>query len=1046
MADPITTQHNIDLRLLGSFSLSINGKPLPPLRTRKGQWLLALLALRPGRPSDRSWIAGMLWPDSLEEQSLCNLRRALTDLRSALGPASNRITAPTPRSLALEMCAGDSVDIYRFQQLAERTDTAALEAAIDCYRGPLLEGCDEHWVYQERLAVELAYLTALEALACRYCEENSFELAVGALKAVITIDPLRESAQRGLMRAHAGGGNLSAAVLAYRQFRVMLSRELNSDPDPETTELYQQLRRTVDQAPVCHPAVASANNKVSLPDPGAASRLPRPLTELIGRNAEIVSLLQAIGDHRLITLVGAGGIGKTRLSIELANTAQHLFADGAWFADLSGVVSPEMLTSFVATTFDIPENAAETPIDRLVQYLANKELLLVLDNCEHLLASCAALAHALLTACPHLKILATSREAMGINGEHRWAVPALSTPAANGDTKDLVDPDSLLQYDSIRLFVERGKGLRPDFALTPRNAANVAEICTRLDGIPLAIELAAARLNVLTADQIASRLKDRFRLLTGGSRTAWPRHQTLLALIDWSHDLLTDVERALLRRLAVFSGGWTLDDLESVACIKDGDKGHDDTNEQLDVFTSLLEKSLVQADAEVDGERRYRMLETIREFALERLISAGEWNELCRRHARYFLSLAEEGYAGIITVDREVWIRRLISAHDNMRSALTWSLSEEGESETAMRFANALGRFWYSQNLFREGLRWFEQVLAANRQLDPPALCRAYNGAGSMCWAMGDYDAAQRYYELHLSIRRAQDDPMGLGTALQNLGLVAMHRGEYSRARSMLEESVDLIRKHGDRALLAAPLNNLAIVAKDMGELDFAYQLLMESYELYLELQNRSGTASVLIARGNLERRLGKREAARSSLLESLALYKAQRELQGCSIALHNLGEMSQQDGDLITARRYYLESLDISRQIADRRQSATTLCNLAQLTREEGNLEEYRSLYRQSADLAIDMKERTLILSMLMDLAAQALLNGNPAAIPRLAGAVNAAVELFGTPMNNGQKESLDRLTKAARELLSEEAYCAGFSEGRSMPLEQALNSVLGP
>ncbi len=960
MAQSTAIEHNLELRLFGSFSLAIGGRPLPPLRTKKGQWLLAILALQYGKPVDRSWLAGMLWPDSLEEQSLCNLRRALTDLRSALGAASDRICAPTPRTLSLTLHSEDMADVYLFKQLSELTETSALEQASALYTGHLLEGCDEHWVSEQRRSLELSYLSVKETLATRQ---------------------------------------------GYQGSRVI------------------------------QPLSAQGN---SPHDNGGTGRLPRPLSTLIGRASEIASLGDALIDNRLVTLIGTGGIGKTRLAIHAAENANEQFANGAWFADLSGIRDPDTLTSFIASELNIPEDASDSAFERLTAHLNQKEILLVLDNCEHLIADCAHLADDLLNACPHLKILATSREPLGIHGEYRWSVPILSTPTLQLEVAVRLSPAEALTYDSVRMFVERGKGILPDFALTAGNTASVVEICVRLDGIPLSIELAAARLSVLTPDQIVERLKDRFRLLTGGSRTSWPRHQTLQATIEWSHDLLSVTEQTLFRRLSIYSGGWTVEDLKCVSY------GEEDQTDQLDIFASLLEKSLVQADAEVQGERRYRLLESIREFALNKLKAAGEWNLACSNHAAYFLSVGEAANSHLLSVDRDTFIRILVNEHDNLRSALGWAICTPGEAVTAARIAVSLNKFWYLQCLYREGLNWIEQVLELDAEIEPAILCKVFNAAGSMCWTMGQYDAAQAFYERHRTISSELGDELGRSYALMNLGLVAMHRGEYMLARSNMEESVTLIRLHGDSKLLASPLHNLAIVAKDMGEFDYAFRLLEESYALNIEHNNRRGLSATLILRANLERRRGKFGAARATMLEVLALNSEYCDRHTVSITLHNLGDLSLHEGDLVAARKHYSECLEIAYELADRRQIATTLCSLGQLNRTEGNSAEYRSLYRQSADLALEMKERVLILVMLTDLAAQAEISGDLHAIPRIAGVIDSAFEEYGTPLTSAQNTELLRLAAFARRQLGEDSYCAAFAEGKSTSLDTALNAAL--
>jgi predicted ATPase/predicted negative regulator of RcsB-dependent stress response len=925
-------------------------------------------------------------------------------------------------------------DLYLFKKLAALDETSALEQATALYRGFLLEGCDEHWVYQERVTTEMLYLAAMETLAKRYHDASRYDDAVGVLRIVISTDPLRETARRYLMRAYAAAGNLSNAVLAYREFRELVRREVNSVPDAETTQLYQEIRANVDRkVPAVQERLVRRELPLSSPTIG---RLPRPISALVGRNREIIEIDKALGSSRLVTLIGSGGIGKTRLALQTAETTLEQFTDGAWFADLSGIKVPEVLASFVASTLEIPEDAAESPRERLTQFLKQKEILLVLDNCEHIVSACAELAQDLLNSCPLLRILATSREALGINGEYRWAVPALAIPGALGEAAAVWDPQELIAIDSVRLFVERGRALQPDFTLNPANTASIVEICNRLDGIPLSIELAAARLCVLSPEQIAKRLKDRFRLLTGGSRTAWPRHQTLLGMIEWSHDLLCDAEKTLFRRLAIFSGGWTIDDL---ACV-----GGEDQTELLDTFTFLIEKSLVQADAAVNGERRYRMLESIREFALSKLDAAGELTTISRLHASYFLTVALAANDGIVTIERETFIRQLVMEYDNMRSALEWTINTPGEAETAARLAMSLIRFWFLQCLYREALRWLERVLALDDEIDPAVLCKLNNGVGSMYWVMGHFDSAQVYYERHLALSRELDDLMGVGSALMNLGLVAMHRGEYPLARSRMEESITLIRKYGDRNILATPLSNLAIVAKDMGELDYAFRLLEESYGLNKELNNRRGMAATLILRGNLERRLSTPQIAKDSFHEAMALARDPSDRQTCAIALHNLGDITMKEGDLSKAREYFVECLSISNEVTDRRQIATTLCSLGQLNRTEGNLAEYRAMYRQGADLAIEMQDRVLILTMLTDLAEQANISGKVDYIPRIAGVIEAAHEQYGTPIHDMQKEILARLTAAARMQLGDDSYCATYKEGLSISLDIALNAAL--
>ena len=1050
----------LDLRILGGFSLTVGSVLSQPLRTRKGQWLLSILALREGRHVERQTLAGMLWPDSLEEQSLSNLRRTLTDLRSAMGGCADRIVARTNRSLALELQPGDFVDISEFRALLksateqEPSDPAASVAALTCaielYSGPLLEGCDEHWAYQERQHTELMYLDALERLSALHLKDAQMEAAIALLKRTLTVDPLREHAQRDLMRAYAANSDLASAVQVYRDYRILVRRELNINPDADTQALYEQIKTAGSRVNVKSPpeqptvTVQVDDQKPAREWERVIGRVPRPITPLIGRQRETATIVRLQEDSRLVTLTGPGGIGKTRLAIHIADSLSinDEFTGGVWFADLSGLTMADELSSFVATTLSLGDTGTDPPLDRLTGYIARQRLMLILDNCEHLTDACAHLTRALLSACPNLFVLATSREPLGITGERRWVVPplAMPEPVIEG-ALELSDVSRLMAFDSVRLLVERGKEQRSDFDLTPRNAGTVSEICRSLDGIPLALELAAARLNVLTVEQISTRLKDRFTLLTRGSRSAWPRQQTLLALIDWSHDLLLADEKVLFRRLAVFSGGFTLEDVEAICSGAESILA----DRQLDLLTSLLDKSLVQSDTEIAGERRYRMLESIRAFAMEQLELSGEHTELSRTHAHRFLEVATTSNAGIYSSTGEISIRRMHSERDNFDVALNWCLKPDNEPETALKLAVEMGRFWYLQNMYRTGLMWLRTTLQGAPSEDTDLLAKAYNLAGSYCWAMAYFSEAKNYWEQTLALRRQQNDPLGIGYSLQNLGLVAMHQGEYTLSRNLIEESIAILRENCDPGLLATPLNNLAIIAKDMGDFSYAHDLLTESFQIHQRTQNRTGMASVLVARGNLERRQGRPDDALISMTQALKLNQEVGDRQGCAIVLHNMGEMAQHGGDIARARQLYDESMAISTDVMDRRQTATTLFNIGQLARAEGNLEESLTVYRKSVALAVEINDRTLIVSLLIDQCEHFPANeGKGDLCARTLGAITGTIERFGTPITSKQKAVMERVSAATRLQVGELSFAQQFAIGRGLSLEYAIDQAV--
>lgn len=551
----------LTLRLLRGCDVLVHGKPLPPLRYRRDLWLLMLLVLRHEREVAREELAALLWPDAEERLALYYLRRSLSNLRHALGSEAHRLLTPSPRTLRLDLSDADC-DLLAFDAaIAEGKKgrqihhSSFLEKAVALYRGSLLPDCLEEWVLTERMAREQAYFAALERLAQIAQENKEPVAAVHWLRLLLAADPYRESACHALMQALADCGDMAAVTQVYRDLRLLLRRDLNAEPAAETQALYRHLQ-TRETRPATFSLVSDAPVELS-------RRLPVPLTDLIGREEEREEVCGWLNKNRLVTLVGAGGVGKTRLALAVAEQMSGQFADGVWFVDLAPVNDPALLTQTVLRTLSLREASHSTAEEMLEQALAARTLLLVLDNCEHLLQACAEFTHRLLSARTGLRILATSREALGLTGEQVYRVPSLALPPLEQIEREKA-ASSLLEYDAVRLFVERARQVNPSFRLHRDNAALIVETCHRLDGIPLAMEMAAARVKSLSMAQIAARLDDRFHLLTGGSRASLPRQRTLQAAVDWSFDLLTDQERALFRRVSVFAGNWSLEAAEAV--------------------------------------------------------------------------------------------------------------------------------------------------------------------------------------------------------------------------------------------------------------------------------------------------------------------------------------------------------------------------------------------------------------------------------------------------------------------------------------------------
>jgi predicted ATPase/DNA-binding CsgD family transcriptional regulator len=567
-----------------------------------------------------------------------------------------------------------------------------------------------------------------------------------------------------------------------------------------------------------------------------ADNLPLALTSFVGREREMAEASRLLGTDRLLTLAGPGGSGKTRLALAVASEVVGRFGDGVWLVELAPLSDPDLVPQAFASVLGVRETPGTTLLDALVGNLEPKNVLLVLDNCEHLIEECASLAEALLRRCPDLRILATSREALGVAGEILFAVPPLSLP----DPHRPPDVEGLPRYEASRLFVERAGAVKPDFSLDEGNALAIAQICYRLDGMPLAIELAAARVRVLSAGQISTRLDDSFRLLTGGGRSVLPRQRTLRATMDWSYGLLSDAERAQFRRLSVFAGGFTLGAAEAVCAGEDLEP-----EEVLDLLASLVDKSLVLV-AERDGEVRYRLLETARQYGREKLEESGEAEDVRRRHAEFYLALAEEAEPDL--VEHGTLLERLGTEHDNFRTALGWALRPLACAETAelgVRIAVTLGqrRFWAAYGL-GEGLAWLERGLDRSYTLPEPLRAEALGHAGWIANVQGDYQKALRLLEENYAVSKELGDNRIVAASLIQLGhFLTMHGSEHERVETLREETEELLPELSDRQLIGPLLIFLGLAALNRNDYPQTVAQLEDGLHLYREMGDAYGIA-----------------------------------------------------------------------------------------------------------------------------------------------------------------------------------------------------------
>ncbi len=599
------------------------------------------------------------------------------------------------------------------------------------------------------------------------------------------------------------------------------------------------------------------------------TNLPVQVTSFIGRERELAEVRRLLGATRLLTLTGVGGTGKTRLAVQGAADMLDEYPDGVWHVELAPIADATLVTQVVASALGLREEPHRSIEVILMEHLRERRLLLLLDNCEHLVDACAQLSDAVLHAAPEVRILATSREAMRIGGETAWPVPSLVLPEpGRAWGTAAADIGALTQCEAVRLFIERALAVHPSFKVTNKNAPAVAEVCHRLDGIPLAIELAAARMKHLSVAELLARLDDRFRLLTGGSRTALPRHQTLRATIDWSHDLLSEREQTLFRRLAVFRGGWSTE-LAEAACSDD----FLDCGDVLDVLASLVDQSLVAMD-EDDGHARQRFLRSVRTYAHERLVEHGEIALVRARHLALFRDLAEEAEPELTGPDQLVWLDRLELEHENLRAALDFARSPDAEPGDLLRLACVLGRFWHARGYLSEGSAYLEAALERGGSVEPRYRAKALTWAGNLAYELGEFAVARAHHEENLAIQRELGSEQGVAGCLGNLGLLALRQGEYAEARNLLDETLAIAEKLGDEWTVALTHNNLGLIAFETGDYAQAKRHQEQSLAMLRELGHMAGVALLQSNLAMSDTGLGDYASARRRHGEALTLLR----------------------------------------------------------------------------------------------------------------------------------------------------------------------------
>jgi predicted ATPase/DNA-binding SARP family transcriptional activator len=1090
--------NQLSVRLLGPFEVIGDGDPVTWAGGDATRALLAYLVMHAGSELRRDNLAGLLWPDEPQAAALRNLRQALHRLRASIRDleadppllrTTRRVIAFTPGSSpptgSPETARAQEgrtfwLDVTAFRKALAETAAHSHDAlercpsciprqeeAVHLYRGEFLAGFSypsdlyEGWMVVEREALHGQALEALAHLATYHGERGETAQAIRYAQRQVELEPWREEAHRQWIRALAWSGQRGAAMAQFEACQRILADELGVEPEEETTALYERIRDGAELPP--HAPIPPHN-------------LPAQATPFIGRQAQVANVIALLtrSDVRLLTLTGPGGTGKTRLALQAASELLREVPDGVFFVALAPVRDAAHVLPTIASTLGVREAKgrslgaawdesvapvqAGSVLEPLQYYLRDKQLLLVVDNCEHVLPAAPVL-NELLSAAPGLHILATSRASLRVYGEHEYLVPPMEVPAPRA----LPSFERLAHSEAVQLFVQRAQAVRPDFTLGEGNVEAVAEICAQLDGLPLAVELAAARVKLLSPQAMLPRLEDRLQFLTGGPRDAPARQRTLRATIDWSYGLLNADERTLFRRLAVFAGGCSLQAVEAV-CLA-----------SLDLLGSLVDQHLLRS-SEVAGQPRFTMLETIREYATERLAESGESEEVRRRHATFYFAMAVESEPALhrYGVRQAAWMDRLEAELDNLRAALAWSI--EHEIELGLRLAVALGRFWEIRPMHFEGRDWLTQALAASADrgaelmslraqaltwsgtlslyTDPPAaaslerqslaLWRELGDEHGIAYALcelamaeylqGDLAVARPRMEEGLALLRQTDDRVGLVRALYWYAVMVLQQDDYEIARASAEESGRLGREIGAMAHVATADRSLGSIAEALGDYATAQAAYEENLRLAREAKDQLSAEQCLSSLGHVRYAQADYERATTYWEVVLDLRRASGNKDAVTHMLIWLGELERLQGDDERATTFYEEGLALARELDDKRLTSYALHDLGHIALHRREAQRAAALFAESLVLSQESGDEIVLPACLAGLAGVAGAEGDWERAARLFGAADTIWEAAGRDLSRADQAEYDRNLALARVGLDEDAFAAAWDKGREM------------
>jgi predicted ATPase/DNA-binding SARP family transcriptional activator len=1084
---------SLRFQLLGGFSVHVNAVPIADdqWRSKRASNLVKLIVLAPYHRLHRDQIIDTFWPNS-------PLSAAINNLNQALFIARKIIETSGPVSLQMEegflRFNGElQIDLEQFEKAASLAATSQdpqlFQTALDLYTGDLLpEDLYEEWTMPRRESLRQIYLKLLLDMATLYETRREYPQGISALQRILVLDRTHEDAHVALMRLFALSGQRQQALRQFQTLKGALQIEFETVPSPSTLTLLNKI-----QAGQLDPVDAQSQAG----EVRYKFNLPLQLTSFIGRENEIADLSPKIKTQRLVTLTGAGGTGKTRLALQVAKEILDEFPHGVFLVELAPLSDPELVPQACLQALDLVQQPGCSPSSTLVRYLENKHSLLILDNCEHILAACTSLVNALLKGCPQLHILATSREILSIPGENSFRVPSLSSP----DPRSLPPLEKLSQFEAVRLFVERTVQVSPSFQLSLKNSSAVALICQRLDGIPLAIELAAARMHVMAVDQLASRLDNTFRILTGGSKAVLPRQQTLKATIDWSYDLLAPNERLLLQRLSVFAGGWTLEAAETVCADEGRAENSLSSLDVIDLLTQLVDKSLVIASIQAGGVR-YHLLETIRQYARDRLMETGLGVEVRGRHLAYFARLSAEAKPHLRATGMVEWLERLEQELDNFRVALEWSLASN--IELGLKIASDMLWFWHFRALFEEEVAHLEKLLAAEaaqRGAGPLEGERALQRARALCtladqlnytnhplavhvitflqesvailrglgpaarselgftlltlwWEQGEIDALSPRPAEFLEIFEGEKNAFNLSEYYYLRSFMEGNRGRLEEAEALNEKSLAISRDLGDLSGFESRYYNLSFFAWYKGDHARADALLQEALDACRKVKNRWNEPRLRVQRSKRALSRGEHPEAARLAQESLLAFRDLNYLIGMDESLDALQCIAWSRGDLGESLRIGQERLELyAGQLFNpltgfqRNNLIGSHLYLGRAAISRGDLVEAKRLLKISVGhIAGHEGALNYHVQIHQLLAWIALLSQQKKALDaaHLLGAVDSFYRQIAPSFSPRERSEYEENQASTRTALGEEAFAQAFLAGQAMTLDQALDWVI--